>query len=72
MPTMMEFGLLGPLLVRCGGKVIPVQRGNQRALLATLLLAANRVTADDLDLHVTGDSGRAAGVLAAASTLALD
>jgi uncharacterized protein (TIGR03083 family) len=35
-------------------------------------LAANRVTADDLDLHVTGDSGRAAGVLAAASTLALD
>jgi uncharacterized protein (TIGR03083 family) len=36
------------------------------------LLAANRVTADDLDLHVTGDSGRAAGVLAAASTLALD
>jgi DNA-binding SARP family transcriptional activator/tetratricopeptide (TPR) repeat protein len=43
MPTMMEFGLLGPLLVRCGGKMIPVQRGNQRALLATLLLAANRV-----------------------------
>jgi len=36
------------------------------------LLAANRVTADDLDLHVTGDPGRAAGVLAAASTLALD
>ena len=36
------------------------------------LLAANRVTADDLDLHVTGDAGRAAGVLAAASTLALD
>jgi hypothetical protein len=36
------------------------------------LLAANRVTADDLDLHVTGASGRAAGVLAAASTLALD
>jgi DNA-binding SARP family transcriptional activator len=43
MPTMMEFGLLGPLLVRCGGTVIPVQRGNQRALLVALLLAANRV-----------------------------
>jgi DNA-binding SARP family transcriptional activator len=43
MPTMMEFGLLGPLLVRGGGTVIPVQRGNQRTLLATLLLAANRV-----------------------------
>jgi uncharacterized protein (TIGR03083 family) len=36
------------------------------------LLAAHRVTADELDLHVTGDSGRAAGVLTAASTLALD
>ncbi len=35
-------------------------------------LAANRVTTADLDLHITGDSGRAAGVLAAASTLALD
>jgi DNA-binding SARP family transcriptional activator/tetratricopeptide (TPR) repeat protein len=39
----MEFGLLGPLLVRSGGLVLPVQRGNQRALLATLLLAANKV-----------------------------
>ncbi len=35
-------------------------------------LAANRATAADLDLFVTGDSGRAAGVLAVASTLALD
>ena len=35
-------------------------------------LAANRVTAASLDLHITGDSRRAAGVLAAASTLALD
>jgi uncharacterized protein (TIGR03083 family) len=35
-------------------------------------LAANRATAADLDLHVTGDLERAAGVLAAASTLALD
>jgi DNA-binding SARP family transcriptional activator len=43
MPTTMKFGLLGPLLVHCGGTVIPVQRGNQRALLATLLLAANRI-----------------------------
>jgi DNA-binding SARP family transcriptional activator/tetratricopeptide (TPR) repeat protein len=43
MPTMMEFGLLGPVLVRCDGEALSVQRGNQRALLATLLLAANRV-----------------------------
>ncbi|MGD0605395.1 MAG: hypothetical protein ABSA53_17550 [Streptosporangiaceae bacterium] len=35
-------------------------------------LVANRVTPADLDPHVTGDPGRAAGVLAAASALALD
>jgi uncharacterized protein (TIGR03083 family) len=35
-------------------------------------LAANRVTAGDLDVHVTGDPGRATAVLAAATTLALD
>jgi uncharacterized protein (TIGR03083 family) len=35
-------------------------------------LVANRVIPEDLDLHVTGDPGQAAGVLAAASALALD
>ncbi len=35
-------------------------------------LVANRVDAADLDLHVTGDPGRAAEVLAAAAALALD
>jgi hypothetical protein len=35
-------------------------------------LAGNRVTPAELDVHITGDSGRAAGVLAAATTLALD
>jgi uncharacterized protein (TIGR03083 family) len=35
-------------------------------------LAANRLNPADLDIHVTGDQGRAAGVLAAASALALD
>jgi len=35
-------------------------------------LAANRVAPADLDLHVSGDPGRAAGVLAAAAALALD
>ena len=35
-------------------------------------LVANRVSPADLDLRVTGDPGRAAGVLAAASALALD
>jgi uncharacterized protein (TIGR03083 family) len=35
-------------------------------------LAANRATPADLDLHVTGDRGQAAGVLAATAALALD
>jgi uncharacterized protein (TIGR03083 family) len=35
-------------------------------------LAANRVAPADLDLYVTGDPARAAGVLAAATALALD
>lgn len=35
-------------------------------------LVANRATPADLDLHLTGDAARAAGVLAAASALALD
>jgi DNA-binding SARP family transcriptional activator len=41
--TGMEFCLLGPLEVRCGGAVIPVPAGKQRAVLAALLLSANRV-----------------------------
>src|SRR5580693_8512597 len=57
MPTTMRFGLLGPLLVCCGGTVIPVQRGNQRALLATLLLAANRtVSAEEIAEALWGAS----------------
>jgi DNA-binding SARP family transcriptional activator len=33
-----EFGLLGPLVVRRGGALVPVSAGRQRALLAALLL----------------------------------
>jgi DNA-binding SARP family transcriptional activator len=43
----MEFGLLGPLMVRRGGTVVPVRPGNQRALLAALLVEANQVVAMD-------------------------
>lgn len=44
-----EFCLLGPLLVRHGGKVVPVAPGKQRVLLAALLLSAGRpVPADEL------------------------
>jgi DNA-binding SARP family transcriptional activator/tetratricopeptide (TPR) repeat protein len=39
----MEFCLLGPLVVRCGGAEVPVQRGNQQIVLAMLLLDANRI-----------------------------
>ncbi|MGH3201136.1 MAG: tetratricopeptide repeat protein [Streptosporangiaceae bacterium] len=37
-----EFCLLGPLLVRNGGAVVPVRRGKQRAVLAALLLSAGK------------------------------
>jgi DNA-binding SARP family transcriptional activator len=43
----MEFGLLGPLTVRHGATVVPVPPGNQRALLAALLLQAGRVVPVD-------------------------
>jgi DNA-binding SARP family transcriptional activator len=39
----LEFCLLGPVVVRCGGVLVPVPRGRQRAVLAVLLLNAGRV-----------------------------
>jgi len=38
-----EFGLLGPLVVRSGGRGVSVSAGKQRVLLAALLLRANQV-----------------------------
>jgi DNA-binding SARP family transcriptional activator len=43
MATALEFGLLGPLIVRCGTASVQVARGKQRAVLAALLFRANRV-----------------------------
>jgi DNA-binding SARP family transcriptional activator len=43
----MEFCLLGPLVVRCGGAAVPVAPGKQRAVLAVLLLNAGRVVGVD-------------------------
>jgi DNA-binding SARP family transcriptional activator len=43
----MEFRILGPLEVVDGGRVLPLGRGRQRALLAILLLRANEVVAVD-------------------------
>jgi DNA-binding SARP family transcriptional activator/tetratricopeptide (TPR) repeat protein len=47
MATGLEFGLLGPLVVRRGGVAVPVPPGKQRVVLAALLLKANRVVAVD-------------------------
>ena len=43
MTSKLEFCLLGPVVVRCGGVAVPVPRGRQRAVLALLLLNAGRV-----------------------------
>jgi DNA-binding SARP family transcriptional activator/tetratricopeptide (TPR) repeat protein len=45
----MEFGLLGPLMVRRGEGTVPIPAGRQRVLLAALLLKANQaMSADEL------------------------
>jgi DNA-binding SARP family transcriptional activator len=43
----LEFSLLGPLIVRSGGAIVPVRQAKQRVLLAALLLDANRVVRVD-------------------------
>jgi DNA-binding SARP family transcriptional activator len=42
-PGAAEFCLLGPALVRCEGRIVPVPTGKQQAVLVTLLLNPNRV-----------------------------
>jgi len=42
-----EFGILGPLEVRVSGRVVPLGGPRQRAVLALLLLEANRVVSMD-------------------------
>jgi DNA-binding SARP family transcriptional activator len=43
MAVVMEFGLLGPLVVCCDGTVMSVSRSRERTVLAALLLRANEV-----------------------------
>jgi len=45
--AVMEFALLGPLLVRRDGVTVPLPSGKQRALLAALLLNANQAVSRD-------------------------
>jgi DNA-binding SARP family transcriptional activator len=47
MDSATEFGLLGPLLVRRGEVTLPVAPGKQRAVLAALLLSADRMVSLD-------------------------
>jgi len=55
MATRMEFCLLGELLVRAGGRAVPVSQPKQRAVLAALLLNANRaMPLDELGETVWG------------------
>ena len=42
-----EFGILGPLEVSRGGRMVPLGGPRQRAVLALLLLEANRVVSLD-------------------------
>src|SRR2546430_14436058 len=42
-----EFLLLGPLQVRAANRVVPIRRGKERAVLATLLLNEGRVVSLD-------------------------
>ena len=80
-------GLPGPLDVRLvltgpGGGTWDVTVGGQPPGTAEVAivtnavgfcrLAANRIAPAELDVNITGDPGRAAAVLAAATTLALD
>ena len=62
MPGAMEFGLLGPLVVRNDEIEIPVRRGHQRALLAILLLRANHLVPVDA---ITDSASASAITLAA-------
>ena len=43
----MEFRILGPLEVRAGGEVVPLPGAKPRAVLAVLLLHANRPVGAD-------------------------
>ncbi|MBB5959158.1 DNA-binding SARP family transcriptional activator [Saccharothrix tamanrassetensis] len=51
-----EFGVLGPLVVRREGRMVPITAAKHRIVLATLLLGANRsVPAGDLIRRVWGE-----------------
>ena len=61
----MEFRILGPIEIRDGGRVLPLGGGQQRALLALLLLRANETMSRDLLIdELWGDTPPATAVKA--------
>ena len=56
MASDMEFRLLGPLTVHCGGVPVPLPRGSQRSLLAALLLNAGRPVSIDALAEILWES----------------
>jgi uncharacterized protein (TIGR03083 family) len=75
-PTRVHLVLTGPgggtWDVAIGDEGRPASVGIVTGAVGFCRLVANRATPGELDLHITGDVGRAAAILAAASALALD
>jgi len=77
-PTRLHLVLTGPgggawdLVIGDENQRAPASIGIVTGAVGFCQLVANRATPGELDLHITGDAGRAAGILAAASALALD
>ena len=51
----MEFGILGPLLVRRDGRELPIGAAKQRALLTLLLLGRGELVATPAPVNSSGD-----------------
>jgi DNA-binding SARP family transcriptional activator len=60
-----DFGLLGPLLVRDGARQVAISAPRQRSLLAALLLSAGRVVSVDALAEMLWDSHPPAGARSA-------
>ena len=77
-PMRVHLVLTGPgggtwdVVVGDGDQAAPAPVGIVTGAVGFCRLVANRATPADLDLHITGDAGQAARILAAASALALD
>ena len=77
-PTRVHLVLTGPgggtwdVVIGDADKLPPASVGIVTGAVGFCRLVANRAAPAELDLQITGDAGRAAGILAAASALALD